>query len=201
MEQIVRDEAGYPIFNRCQCVIENASDKLAQLGRTKGSSYAVKCILYKAVNDFELVDNGIAMNVSAQTLKEVFDDFLDLVTWVNKDYVFVPTKQFFASFAGISPTAYDNLLVHGNSEQRDVMTRIDTAIVDLSLDASAYGYAKENTTQFRMKAKGTAGHSIVTATPVDSLLSKAEETMSAKDYMLQLDNITASMLTENSKKQ
>lgn len=203
-EQIIRDEAGYPIFDRCQYVKDKIGDKLENnktaQGKTKGSPYVTKCLLYQAVNGFELIDNSIAMDLSGDTLKQVYADFLDLIMWVNEVSFFVPTKQFFSSFAGISPSTYDNLLINGTAEQRDIMTRIDTAIVDLSLDASSYGYAKENTTTFRMKARGIAGHSVVEATPVDGILQRAEETMSAKDYRLQLDNITATMLTSQNKK-
>lgn len=161
------------------------------------SPYTMKCELYRALAQFKSIDNSIANEATAEQIMRLFSDFLELVSWLNEFGTFIPSKQIFSAFSGISSTAYTYLMTDGDSEQREAILAIENFLVDMNMEAATNGLAKERTTEFRMKARGSAGHGIRTATTVDDIVDNAKDVMSQADYSRLLGSvITQELLGE-----
>ena len=163
------------------------------------SPYTMKCELYRALAQFKSIDNTIANEATAEQIMQLFSDFLELVSWLNEFGTFIPTKQIFSAFSGISPTAYTYLMTDGDSEQREAILAVDNFLVDMQMEAASQGMAKERTTEFRMRARGSAGHGVRAATAVDDIVDKAKDVMSQADYNRLLGSIVAQDLIEGKK--
>ena len=163
------------------------------------SPYTMKCELYRALAQFKSIDNSIANEATAEQIMRLFSDFLELVSWLNEFGTFIPSKQLFSAFTGISSTAYTYLMTDGDSEQREAILAVENFIVDMNMEAASQGMAKERTTEFRMKARGSAGHGIRTATTVDDIVDNAKDVMSQADYNRLLGSIVAQDLIEGKK--
>lgn len=161
------------------------------------SPYTMKCELYRALAQFKSIDNSIANEATAEQIMRLFSEFLELVSWLNEYGAFIPSKQLFSAFTGISSTAYTYLMTDGDSEQREAILAVENFIVDMNMEAASQGMAKERTTEFRMKARGSAGHGIRTATTVDDIVDNAKDVMSQADYNRLLGSvITQELLGE-----
>lgn len=161
------------------------------------SPYTMKCELYRALAQFKSIDNSIANEATAEQIMRLFSDFLELVSWLNEFGTFIPSKQIFSAFSGISSTAYTYLMTDGDSEQREAILAVENFLVDMNMEAATNGLAKERTTEFRMKARGSAGHGIRTATTVDDIVDNAKDVMSQADYNRLLGSvITQELLGE-----
>lgn len=161
------------------------------------SPYTMKCELYRALAQFKQIDNSIANEATAEQIMRLFSDFLELVSWLNEFGTFIPSKQIFSAFSGISPTAYTYLMTDGDSEQKEAILAVENFLVDMNMEAASQGMAKERTTEFRMKARGSAGHGIRTATTVDDIVDNAKDVMSQADYNRLLGSvITQELLGE-----
>ena len=161
------------------------------------SPYTMKCELYRALAQFKSIDNSIANEATAEQIMRLFSDFLELVSWLNEFGTFIPSKQIFSAFSGISSTAYTYLMTDGDSEQKEAILAVENFLVDMNMEAASQGMAKERTTEFRMKARGSAGHGIRTATTVDDIVDNAKDVMSQADYNRLLGSvITQELLGE-----
>ena len=218
VETLVFDENGFPIEDRLGKVKEalgevfhEMQDKysaeyldLISRGAKKVtmktiSPYTMKCELYRALAQFKSIDNSIANEATAEQIMRLFSDFLELVSWLNEFGTFIPSKQIFSAFSGISPTAYTYLMTDGDSEQKEAILAVENFLVDMNMEAASQGMAKERTTEFRMKARGSAGHGIRTATTVDDIVDNAKDVMSQADYNRMLVGIVEKDLIEASK--
>jgi hypothetical protein len=163
------------------------------------SPFTIRGEVYKACSQFKTIDNSIANNATAEQITQTFADFLELVSWLNEYGIFIPTKQIFSAFSGISPTAYTYLMTDGDSEQKEAILAVDNFLVDMQMEAASQGMAKERTTEFRMRARGSAGHSVRTATAVDDIVDNAKDVLSQADYNRLLGSIVAQDLIEGKK--
>ena len=163
------------------------------------SPYTMKCELYRALAQFKSIDNSIANEATAEQIMRLFSDFLELVSWLNEFGTFIPTKQIFSAFSGISATAYTYLMTDGDDEQKEAILTIENFLVDMNMEAASQGMAKERTTEFRLKARGSAGHGIRTATAVDDIVDDAKDIMSQADYNRLLGSIVQQELLGNGK--
>ena len=163
------------------------------------SPYTIKCELYKALAQFKSIDNSIANEATAEQIMRLFSDFLELVSWLNEFGTFIPSKQIFSAFSGISATAYTYLMTDGDDEQKQAIFTIENFLVDMNMEAASQGMAKERTTEFRLKARGSAGHGIRTATAVDDIVDNAKDVMSQAEYNRLLGNIVQQELLGNGK--
>lgn len=216
IEMLMFDENGFPIEDRLGKVKEALEPMFSDLkakywqeyldmvdrGAKKValktiSPYTMKCELYRALAQFKSIDNSIANEATAEQIMRLFSDFLELVSWLNEFGTFIPSKQIFSAFSGISSTAYTYLMTDGDSEQREAILAIENFLVDMNMEAATNGLAKERTTEFRMKARGSAGHGIRTATTVDDIVDNAKDVMSQADYNRLLGSvITQELLGE-----
>jgi hypothetical protein len=163
------------------------------------SPYTMKCQIYKALSQFKTIENNVANEATAEQIMQIFADFLELVSWLNEYGIFIPTKQIFSAFSGISPTAYTYLMTDGDEEQKEAILAVDNFLVDMQMEAASQGMAKERTTEFRMRARGSAGHGVRVATAVDDIVDKAKDVMSQADYNRLLGSIVAQDLIEGKK--
>lgn len=161
------------------------------------SPYTMKCQIYKALSKFKTIDNNVANEATAEQIMQIFADFLEFVSWLNEYGTFIPSKQIFSAFSGISPTAYTYIMTDGDSEQREAILAVDNFLVDMQMEAASQGMAKERTTEFRMRARGSAGHGVRVATTVDDIVDNAKDVMSQADYNRLLGSvITQELLGE-----
>lgn len=160
------------------------------------SPYTMKCELYRALAQFKFIDNRIANEATAEQIMRLFSDFLELVSWLNEFGTFIPSKQIFSAFSGISTTAYTYLMTDGDDEQKEAMFAIENFLIDMNMEAATNGIAKERTTEFRLRAKN-AGHGVRTSTVADDIIDKADDIMSQADYNRLLGSvITQELLGE-----
>jgi hypothetical protein len=160
------------------------------------SPYTMKCELYRALAQFKSIDNSIANEATAEQIMRLFSDFLELVSWLNEFGTFIPSKQIFSAFSGISTTAYTYLMTDGDDEQKEAMFSIENFLIDMNMEAATNGIAKERTTEFRLRAKN-AGHGVRTSTVADDIIDKADDIMSQADYNRLLGSvITQELLGE-----
>lgn len=163
------------------------------------SPYTMKCQIYKALSQFKTIDNNVANEATAEQIMQIFADFLEFVSWLNEYGTFIPSKQIFSAFSGISPTAYTYLMTDGDSEQREAILAVDNFLVDMQMEAASQGMAKERTTEFRMRARGTAGHGVRVATAVDDIVDNAKDVMSQADYNRLLGSVITQELLGDKK--
>lgn len=218
IEMLMFDENGFPIEDRLgkvkealEPIFEGMREKYLgeyyeaiERGAKKVvpkviSPYTMKCELYRALAQFKTIDNSIANEATAEQIMRLFSDFLELVSWLNEFGTFIPSKQIFSAFSGISPTAYTYLMTDGDSEQKEAILAVENFLVDMNMEAASQGMAKERTTEFRMKARGSAGHGIRTATTIDDIVDNAKDVMSQADYSRMLVGIVEKDLIEASK--
>ena len=164
------------------------------------SAYTIKCELYKALSQFKMIDNDIANEATAEQITMIFCDFLELVSWLNDFGVFIPTKPIFYAFSGISATSYDYLMADGDDEQKSAISSIENFLVDMTMEAASQGIVKERTTEFRLRARGSAGHGVRVATSVDDVIENAKSVMTQSEYMRMLGSIVTNELTDGKKK-
>ena len=215
VETLIFDENGFPIEDRLGKVKEalgevfhEMQDKysaeyldLISRGAKKVtmktiSPYTMKCELYRALAQFKSIDNSIANEATAEQIMRLFSDFLELVSWLNEFGTFIPSKQIFSAFSGISSTAYTYLMTDGDDEQKEAMFAIENFLIDMNMEAATNGIAKERTTEFRLRAKN-AGHGVRTSTVADDIIDKADDIMSQADYNRLLGSvITQELLGE-----
>lgn len=162
------------------------------------SPYTMKCELYRALAQFKSIDNSIANEATAEQIMTLFADFLELVSWLNEYGTFIPSKQIFSAFSGISSTAYTYLMTDGDDEQKEAMFAIENFLIDMNMEAATNGIAKERTTEFRLRAKN-AGHGVRTSTIADDIVDKFDDIKSQADYDRMLVGIVEKDLIEASK--
>ncbi len=199
-DTIIYDNNGYPAIDRVE-IMRSAMQPLIEakrVGKKSVKAYHVKCIFYSAIKEIPMVDNNVALSLTKEQLSTVFQQFVELVAFCNDYTDFVPTKQIFEAFAGISPFAYNNLLSHGSQEQIQAMELIDNFIMDMNIDAGGEGIQKFNATKFRMQAK-QVGHNVTLASSADGIIDVLKQQLSPTDYTKQLDEIRNHALESTNK--
>lgn len=195
-EQKMYDNNGYPIQNRVALVVEPICSEISALPKKNIKPYIIKGILYRIINtNIEKVAMNVAVKMTGEQLSNGLNDFFYLLCKVNEYCPFVASKQLFAAFIGISVSAYNELLVHGDEEQRLVMESIESAIVDLALDSAQNGITKPNVVTFRMKTK-SQGHGLVQATPLDGIVERAELEITPNDSKNLLSQIMSGFIED-----
>lgn len=167
----------------------------------KISPYILKCELYKALAQLPSIENSVATNATSEQITTTFSDFISLITWLNEFNNFVPTKQIFCAFSGISAMAYTYLLTDGDTDQKAAIQAVDDFLIDMNMDAASQGITNVQMTKFRMQARGSAGHSVRTASKLDDIVDNAKEVMSQSDYSRLLGNIVEQALITPGKKE
>jgi hypothetical protein len=83
----------------------------------------------------------------------LFDYYKEFIQQINNKTTYLPSKQNFCSFAGISTVTYDKYKQSQDEERRDIMQQIDDYITDIMLTSAQNGNVKEISTMYRTKTE------------------------------------------------
>lgn len=96
---------------------------------------------------------GQSPKYSNTELAILFNYYKQFITEINKYTKYLPTKQNFCSFAGISTRLFDSYKQSEDAERRDIIQQIEDYITDIMLTSAQNGEIREITTIFRAKAE------------------------------------------------
>ena len=96
---------------------------------------------------------GPSPKYSTTELAILFDYYKQFIQEINKKTSYIPTKEDFCSFIGISTHLYNDWKRSDDRERREIMQKIDDYLVDIHLTMAQRGDVKEITSIFRAKAE------------------------------------------------
>ena len=96
---------------------------------------------------------GISPKYSATELAILFDYYKHFIQQINEKTSYIPTKEDFCSFAGVSTATYNNWKQSDDAERREIMQKIDDYLVDIHLSMAQRGDIREISTIFRAKSE------------------------------------------------
>ncbi len=96
---------------------------------------------------------GISPKYNNTELSILFDYYKQFIQEINKKTSYIPTKEDFCSFAGVSTTTYNNWKQSEDAERREIMQKIDDYLVDIHLSMAQRGDIREISTIFRAKSE------------------------------------------------
>ena len=96
---------------------------------------------------------GLSPKYSTTELAILFEYYKQFIQQINEKTSYIPTKEDFCSFAGISTTVYNNWKQSEDVERREIMQKIDDYLVDIHLSMAQRGDIREISTIFRAKAE------------------------------------------------
>ena len=96
---------------------------------------------------------GLSPKYSTTELAILFDYYKQFIQEINKKTSYIPTKEDFCSFAGISTSVYNNWKQSEDAERREIMQKIDDYLVDIHLSMAQRGDIREISTIFRAKSE------------------------------------------------
>lgn len=82
-----------------------------------------------------------------------FQEFQGMVNLINEKQQFVPTKNLFCAYIGVSTSTYDSWLASGDDTRREVVQRVDDYLADVSLSLAQQRKIDSYTTIYRAKAQ------------------------------------------------
>ena len=112
--------------------------------------------------------DDVSNRLSAYVLKQYFDEFIDLIDWVNEfNVVLVPTKQLFSAFIGMAANYYNFLLEQSNNQDIiNTMKFIEDYILDMNFISAQNGISVTKPTMSRAKIKDF-GHNLKENNQID----------------------------------
>lgn len=156
----------------------------------------INSILRKGnILSFEDVSNRL----SAFTIKQYFDEFVDIVDWINEyNVVLVPSKQLFSAFIGM-PTNYYNVLLEQSNNQDIINTMkfIEDYILDMNFVSAQNGISATKPTMSRAKIKDF-GHNLKEIKQVEITNNNLNIELTPHEYSTRLQSIIQGKL-ENKK--
>ncbi len=96
---------------------------------------------------------GLSPKYSTTELAILFDYYKQFIQQINEKTSYIPTKEDFCSFAGISTNVYNNWKQSEDAERREIMQKIDDYLVDIHLSMAQRGDIREISTIFRAKSE------------------------------------------------
>lgn len=173
IKTIIMDEEGNqysPLLERNETIISALAqvvERLEQeqkLCRTLKSKekvgYRFGTQLYSKLKSFGSLSVQDINDITCEQVEANFDAFLQLIAHYNLTFEFVPNKQLFCAFMGITNSVYVSLLNSDDPEMRNLMNGIDDAILYFGLSASENGNADGKAVYNRISAHGV-GHDVV----------------------------------------
>lgn len=95
----------------------------------------------------------VTASYSTDELFIIYNEFVKMISEINKSIKYLPTKKKFCSFAGMSSSTYNSYMQCSDEDKREVMQMIDDYITDVNLSSAQQGEVREITTMFRSKAE------------------------------------------------
>jgi hypothetical protein len=132
-----------------------AAKRLLNLNMKLKSGFSSAC------SDFPLLNYTTVGILTVDMVMPLISAFKRLIAQINNKTIFIPTKQNFCEFIGITSGQYDFLLckvdiqnnISKQSEISQAMETIQSYLFDMSTTGAEQGLQKERSTIFRMKAK------------------------------------------------
>lgn len=150
-------------------VLQKEMREKAYWKKQPGWSIKLKSRLNSVLRAYKPRPNDAAVAISSDELEDAFEEFMELVSWLNDTCTYIPTKQDFCAYSEISVSAYNQIISSGTDEQILVLGEIDSYLSDMQLSASQEGVQKSTPTEFRMSAK-QFGHEISKVSTVDTIV-------------------------------
>lgn len=91
---------------------------------------------------------------SAEDIQIILDNYTTMIAEINKNWTYIPTRENFCAFCGISIQQYGLWLRDTDHIERlHAMSQVELYIIDMQQSMAQTGETKEVTTIFRMKAE------------------------------------------------
>jgi hypothetical protein len=127
-------------------------------------------------------------NIDADDISYYWNSYYDLMCYYNLHFEIVPTKQGFLRYFGINARQYQQLQESEDEEIRSEIIFIEDALKGDAFRAGENGNSDAKAISFRMTARGSDGHNIISATE-DKLIEEVAK-RSPTELLRQVDLIT-----------
>ena len=131
------------------------------------------------------------VDLDYETVNRYYLNFSELIAYYNRYFEIVDNKNIFMRYMGIDVRQYEILEEHDDEKIQSVMRMVNGDYVGLGWVAGESGEADVKATTSRLRASGSAGHSVTTASE-DKLLEKVEQ-KSPTQMLGMLDSILANV--------
>lgn len=153
--------------------IDDLVEMMASYGKGKMTAIEINSLI--RANNY----CGNAPKYSADEMNIVYEAYIRMIAEINKQLasnkkdenkVYLPTKQNFCGFAGITTSTYANYLTSNDEQMRETMQRIEDYITDTNLSMAQANQVNAIPTMFRAKTE----HGYVEATAPIQIEHKRE---------------------------
>lgn len=157
-------------------------EQLEKIKTEVAQTHAMKGIPMIEINELIRAKTvyGTSPKYSAEELSIVFDYYRQALMEINKFTRYIPSKENFCAFAGMSTVTYNQYLMGNDEEKAEVMVQIDDYIKETMLTLAQLGQIKEVSTIFR----GKASHGMVEASAPQLVVHKDVLDMSSIQKMI-----------------
>ena len=130
-------------------VVKEKKHQLAlELAKKGALDYAKIYSLVSMNNDFV-----VKKSYSNDEIRFALQQFQELVNMIIEEQAFIPTKNLFCSFMGISTATYDSWLRSNDEQRREVVQMVDDYIADVMLNNAQMRKIDGFTTVYRTKSQ------------------------------------------------
>lgn len=145
--------------------------------------------IMQVLRKWRTLEEQVVEKMEADTLYEIYMQYLELVVWINQVIAYTPNKLEFCSFACITVGDYNSLMISKSIEIRRTMKSIDSDLINASEISAENGVTKEKMTTFRLKSKET-GHEVKEVSRIEEAMKEVQELAGAMYYERKLKSIT-----------
>lgn len=145
----------------------------------------IKNKLNGVMRKYKVIPNNEAIHIESDHLFGIYNEFIDLVCWLNETADYIPSKQDFCAYAQISADCYNELMSSGTEEQRLIIHEIDSYLSDMQLNGAQGGVVKERSTEFRLTSQDF-GHSIIKKSNLEEAINTISQEKLTPEYWLKV---------------
>lgn len=145
--------------------------------------------IMQVLRKWRTLEEQVVEKMEADTLYEIYMQYLELIVWINQVIAYTPNKLEFCSFACITVGDYNSLMISKSIEIRRTMKSIDSDLINASEISAENGVTKEKMTTFRLKSKET-GHEVKEVSRIEEAMKEVQELAGAMYYERKLKSIT-----------
>lgn len=127
------------------------------------------------------------VDLDFETINHYYIKFSELIAHYNRYFEIVENKNIFMRYLSIDPDQYNRLENHEDERIQRVMRMIDNDYIGMGWSSIENGEVDSKGTTARLKASGTAGHSVTSA--VEDKMIKAVEAPSSYVLEQQVESI------------
>ena len=155
---------------------------------SKTIEYRVRVKLTEILRRERTLPNTEVFKLSSTEIHELYNNYLLLISYINKSISYIPNKIEFLAFSKISISAFEHLLNNSTDDVKQECADIESDLINFTLSAAEQGQSKESSSKIRLKAK-IYGHSVVEVGDAESVIDKAKDAMNAGQFVYELKNI------------